>query len=329
MKRLFPNGFGRQLLSKTIGLCLLVVLLAGWSVAALGSDGEGWPRTIVDAHGMSIELPAPPQRIHTLSLGFDEITLALVDPARVVAIGRVSTNPAFSNVAEQALQVGTIIERDAEQIRAAQPDLVVASAYAAVDLVAQLRTIGVPVIVTDLDDSIEMHAANIRFLARVYGAEAEAERLIEQIEARLAFINDVVGDIPYDQRPTVLRLTDRGHVAGADTTIGGIIEHAGGINAAAVAGLEGWQQLSLEKVLELRPDVIVITEYEDMNEDHGAEILRHPALQSVPAVAEGRVYALPEGYTSTLSHWNVRGVEELAKLLYPEALGDVSFDNEF
>lgn len=312
-------------------VAILLALSFGTFVRAASQDAvEGWPRTITDAHGVTVEIPAPPQRIHTVSLGYDEITLALVDPSRVAAIGRFAVDPSMSNVVEQALQVDNIISRDdVERIIEARPDVIIADAYTRPDLLEQLRLIGVPVIVSDLDDSIDMHAANIRFLARVYGAEAEAEALIERIEQRVNFIEETVRVVPVEERPLVLRLASNGWVPGLDTTMHGIIEKAGGRNAAAVAGLEGWLQMSLEKVVELQPDVIIISDYETEGDGYSNELLRHPGLQSVPAIVNERIYIIPERYHSTLSHWNVRGVEELAKVLYPELLGDVVFEDEF
>lgn len=341
--------FGRRSFPVMVSIFLLAALLVGGgtvfadsesllSKAVIDDDApvvsivsdEGWPRTITDAHGVTVELSASPQRIHTVSLGYDEITLALVAPQRVAAIGRIAVDPTLSNVVEEAERVGnTITGGDMERIVAARPDLIVVDNYTRPELLEQLRGIGVPVVVSNLHDSVDMHAANIRFLARLYGAENEAEALIEHIEQRLAFIENAVTTVPEEERPLVLRLAANGWVPGADTTMHGIIEKAGGINAAAVAGLEGWQQLSLEKVVEIRPDVIIISDYADEGGEMGMEILQHPGLQSVPAIAEQRVYIVPERYHATLSHWNVRGVEEIAKLLYPDLLGEVSFEDRF
>lgn len=298
-----------------------------------GPNGEAagdWPRTVLDAQGTEVVIPAPPQRIHTLSVGYDEITLALVDPARVVAVGRSTVNPAYSNVVELAQRILHHIERDAEQIIAVKPDLVVASPFVNADLLTQLRDAGLTVVVSDLQDSVDMHAENIRLLAHLYGAEAEAERLIAKVEQRLDRIRAVVEEqLATKPRPLVIRLSARGSTPGRYTTMDGIIQHAGGINVAAEAGIERWQSISLEQVVELRPDVIIVGSSEAGEENFQNELLAHPALQQVPAVAEGRVYVLPDRYMSTLSHWNVRGVEELAKLLWPEALGDEVFPDDF
>ena len=71
----------------------------------------------------------------------------------MIAVGTVSVNPDFSNVAEEAALVSNRVGRDAEQIVALQPDLVVASPFANPDLLRQLRAADVPVFVADLVSS--------------------------------------------------------------------------------------------------------------------------------------------------------------------------------
>ena len=40
----------------------------------------------------------------------------------------------------------------------------------------------------------------------------------------------------------------------------------------------------------------------------------------------GEIYYVPPRYHTTLSHWNVRGIEDLAKLLFPSHFSDVAFE---
>jgi ABC-type Fe3+-hydroxamate transport system substrate-binding protein len=99
-----------------------------------------FPRTIHDSSG-DVVIPARPMHIHTLSVGLDEITFQLVDPSRVVAVGSVTANPEYSNIADVAAQIPLKVGRDAEQILGAAPDLVVASPFSDQNLVLALRGI--------------------------------------------------------------------------------------------------------------------------------------------------------------------------------------------
>src|SRR5690349_15153580 len=102
-----------------------------------------FPRTVRDRSG-EVVIPAQPRRIHTLSVGYDEITFRLVDLTRIVAIGNVTASPETSNVADIAPQIPNRVGRDAEQILALSPDLVVASPFSSPDLVKRLLEAKVP-----------------------------------------------------------------------------------------------------------------------------------------------------------------------------------------
>src|SRR4029453_6106605 len=98
------------------------------------------------------------------------------------------------------------VGRDAEQIIALQPDLVVASPFANADLLRRLQAANIRLVVADLVSSVDAHADNIRFLAYLYGEEARGEALISEIDQRLARLNAVTGRQPRDRRPSAIVL---------------------------------------------------------------------------------------------------------------------------
>jgi hypothetical protein len=157
-----------------------------------------FPRTVRDSHG-EVVLPMKPMRIHTLSVGYDEITFELVDASRIAAVGSVTASPEYSNVADQAARIGVKVGRDAEQILAMNPDLVVASPFANPDLLKHLRDAGVPLVVADLVSSVDAQAENVRFLAYLYGEEARGEALVREIDGRIARLRAVAARHPLEQ----------------------------------------------------------------------------------------------------------------------------------
>lgn len=287
--------------------------------------GSGWPREVTDAFGETVVIAAKPQRVITLSLGLDEIVMALAGPERFAAISEVARS-AYSNIAAQAQQVPETVTGDLEHVLGLNPDLLLLDGFAQPDLVAQARAAGLAIVVTDLHDTFAEHLENVEFIGYVLGEEERAAALRAALEERAAALAERVAAAGQGKpAPRVLHLTPSLYVPGAGTTSQDIIERAGGVNAAAEAGLEGWQQISLEKVAELAPDVIVHDEF-----DAGrlrSEILEHPSLADVPAIREGRVYEIPSRYLTTLSFWNLRGAEELARRLWPEAFEGVTFED--
>lgn len=266
----------------------------------------------------AVTIPSKPNRIHTLSVGYDEITFRLVDLSRLVAVGRSTANPELSNVASEARRVPNQIGRNAEEVVALQPDLVVASPFASPDLLELLRKARVPLVVADLVNSVAAHEENIRFLAYLYGEEERGEALVQEVRSRIERLRRLVGAQPASTRPRVLLMLGNS-TAGSGTNEDGVLRLAGARNAAAEAGLVGNREISLEVIPGMDPDYIVLAEPDPERPTLGQPILQHPAVRELRAIREDRVIRIKSSLLGTLSQWNVTGAEELARALYPNA----------
>ncbi|MCY4436535.1 MAG: ABC transporter substrate-binding protein [Chloroflexi bacterium] len=320
----------RSLLSLLIALAVLLAGCAVQPVAAPGeqgaapvaaeatsADSQGFPRTITDGLGSKVTIPQQPQRIVSLTLGTDEILLSLVDTARVRGVTYLAGDSMWTNVSEIARQVENTVQSDPEQIIALEPDLVLAATYNNPDHIKLLRDAGIPVVVVSLFDSVGQVADNIRFVAHLTGDEARAEELIAAMEERLAAIEAQVAKA--ETKPRVLFYTAFGSSAGKGSTFSDIVQRAGGINLGDEV-LDGpFGEISLEKIVELNPDVIITDEFapED-NAKWQENFSNHPALANVNAKKNGHIYTVPARHLSTLSHYIVEGVFDVAKLLHPD-----------
>jgi iron complex transport system substrate-binding protein len=109
-------------------------------------------------------------------------------------------------------------------------------------------------------------------------------------------------------------------VAGPETFYDDIVRLAGGVNAFQGGGAV-YPEVSREGLLHLDPDVIldVVADIEARALDRSrlaADWRAHPELR---AVREGRVHLLTEGYEVIPGPRVTRTVEEVARLLHPEA----------
>lgn len=277
-----------------------------------------FPRTVRDVNGLHT-IAAKPVRIHTLSVGYDEMTLRLVDPSRVVAIGSVTANADFSNVSELTSGIKGRVGRNSEEIVAQSPDLVVASPFANKDLLAQLQQAKVPLVIADLVSSVDAHEENIRFLAYLYGEEEKGEALIREVNQQVDRLKASTAGRPLSSRPSAIVLSGGQTVnaAGSGTTEGGILELAGARNAAAEAGVNGNATFALEALPDLKPDFIVVTEANPEKPTLLPMLRSHPVVGALPAFREGRVIVVKSSLMTTLSHWNVLGAEQLNRAFYP------------
>lgn len=275
----------------------------------------GWPRKIEALNGV-ITVPQKPQRLMTLSVGYDEMTLDLVDKARIVAVSQYTADPAVSNVADRVAGI-PVFGRGAEQVVAARPELVVADTFTDKDLVRRVQEAGITVAVTDLVGGEDGFVGAIRILAYLYGEDQRGDDLARSLNDRLARVDAVVARHASEPKPRILLLQGNAYVAGAGSNMDGMIRRVGGINVAAESGITGTKQISLESIIAMNPDTIIIPGTPEKDPKDFAQVTQNPALAAVPAVQQKRIYGVTSGYLYTLSHWNVYGIEEMAKALYP------------
>ena len=287
----------------------------------------GWPRSVETSDGV-VTIEQPPQRVLSYSLGHDEMVLALLTADRIAAVGPYTADPAYSNVAAFASDLPSY-EKGVENVLAAAPDLVIVSKYTDADIVDLIEEAGVTVVRPALESSAEGNIPTILLIGYMLGVEERALELVAEIDRRLSAVKDRVPPVGDESRPVVLALTnysDKIYAAGSGTTEGGIIVTGGGVNAAAEEGLSAHQEISIESIAAMNPDVILVTQPPEFGGiQFRDELLANAILSGVPAVANGMVHLVDSRRFTTLSHWNVRGIESTALLLYPDLFSDTEF----
>ncbi len=277
----------------------------------------GWPREVEGLNGI-VSIPSKPLRIITASVGHDEMTLALVPLDRLVGVGSATKNSTYSNVASLVQDV-TEISRDPETIVAQDPDVVVTSPFFPAEAIDALSRTGIPVLQTELKHDPEARINSILLMGYIFGEVERALEFATEVSDRHDALVAVTGSV--GPRPRVLALTqysDQLWVAGGNSTEGGVIEAAGGINAAEVAGVEGNQTTSLEGVIAMDPDVIIIAQPLEFGaEEFRQSLLNNETLAEIPAIKNNEVHIVESKHFTTLSYWNIRGAEDLARLLWP------------
>ena len=98
---------------------------------------------------------------------------------------------------------------------------------------------------------------------------------ITRLDAAIAHAREVVSRRSY----RVLALSRRGWVPGGDSLMNSLLATAGLSNAAADLGFKLGGFASLEAIVSLRPDFLLVSEAGDVAEDEGRAFLLHPALE--------------------------------------------------
>lgn len=235
-------------------------------------------------------LPAAPARIASLNMCTDQLLLDLVPATRIVGLSPFARDAVRSWAAGKAGDL-PILSGTAEDIMVLRPDLVVTNRFGGRATHEFLKARGIRIAEFDLVTTLADARAELRAFGRLAGAEAEAEARIAAIDAALGRLREAAAARPL----RVLPLARRGWVSGANTLVSDMLAEAGLSNAAAELGLDAGGFISLEAVIRLNPDAILIARDDVVAEDQGSAMLMHPAIARLFPVSR-RIH-LPERLT--------------------------------
>lgn len=271
---------------------------------------------LTDGLNRTVTLEAPAQRLVSLAPSNTEILFAVGAGSQVVGRDESSDYPAEVTILPT---VGGWSGFSQEAIAALQPDLVLAAEITPPELVAALESLGLTVYLLPNPHTLEEMYGNLETVAILTGHEAEAQTLIEQLRARVAVVDGQVAAIA--ERPRVYYELDateptKPWTAGPGSFIDLLIARAGGINVAANLSGE-WAQISLEELLVLDPDIILLGDalYGETPE----KVAARPGWETLRAVRNGQVFPFDDTLVSRPGPRLVDALEALFRVLHPEA----------
>jgi iron complex transport system substrate-binding protein len=291
-------------------------------------SGEEFPLTAVDDAGARVVLEHKPQRIISLTVFTDEILLDLVPLERLIGVTVFSQDPDISNVVQKAAPVRHKLQLNVELIVSLRPDLVFVANWTDASEVAQLRRSGIPVFLLSTGLGVEAIEGKILKVAALVGEPGRGRGIVEDMQARLADIDSRLAGIPAGKRLRVMDYTTWGSSQGRGSSWDEIVRRAGLINAVGGFNADDWGQVTLsrETMLSLDPDLLILPGWvygkPGGSNSFYESVVRDPALQSLRAIRDGRVYRMPEGLRAASSQYIVDAVEYLARLAYPQLWKD-------
>ena len=98
-------------------------------------------------------------------------------------------------------------------------------------------------------------------------------------DARQGWVGEGARQAASGRHFRVLPLSRRGWVPGRDSFVGAILAEAGLANAAGDLGVDFGGFASLEAIVSVKPDFLVVSDAGDRAEDDGRAFLLHPALE--------------------------------------------------
>lgn len=219
-------------------------------------------------------------------------------------------------------KLGAYDDPNEERVLALGADvLITAKSLASGPSSQRLRSLGVEVIELDTDTYQGMLAA-FDVLGRRFGREAEAQRLVAEMERRLDAVRRKSADAP---RRKVLFVVGQEplFVAGPGSHIDQMITDAGGVNVAHDA-LSSYQLMSLEAVLERQPEVIIDTSDNRPGALRGRQPGSWGRWPFLPAVTSDQVYWVDPQRLVIPGPRLPAMTELMGQLIHPEIFGPAS-----
>jgi iron complex transport system substrate-binding protein len=298
------------------------------TVAPPGAPPEAAPELPVTVNGADGEEVTvdDASRIVPANGDIAEVVFALGLGDSVVATDVSATYPPEADALPEIGYQRTLL---AEQMLGLDPSVVVANPDAGPpEVLDQLRAAGVPVVVLDYPHDLGGPAAKIRLVAAALGVPARGEELarsvtaaIEEASSSASALVSAAGD-----RPRAVFLYLRGsnvqQVGGRGSGVDALLDAAGAVDVGVELGVDEFQPLTDEALVEAAPEVLVVTTsgLESVGGVDGLVAL--PAIAGTPAGRDRRVVAVDDQLLLGLGPRTGEALELLVAELHPGAPDD-------
>ena len=303
----------------------ITISLVGCKTTTDGTNtsevGMTFPMTIADDLGRTVNVEKAPERIVSLAPSNTEIIFALGLGDKLFGVTE------FCDYPEEALEkekVGGFSDVDIEKVVAINPDLIFATDIHKQEVIPALEKLGFTVI-SLVPHNLEEVMDSIVLIGELTGTEERADQIVDDMEKRIKRITDKTDNLKESEKPRVLYVIWHEPImsVGTDTRIHELIEKAGGINIAQVAG-EGYPTLTLEEVVNANPQVIIANVEDYEGGDISLQfILDETRLGGLDALINQCVYGINADLTNQPIPRIVQGLELMAKMIHPEIFGSV------
>jgi iron complex transport system substrate-binding protein len=247
---------------------------------------------------------AAPRRVVSFNICTDQLVVALADPDQIAGLSPYATDPTLSAVAEEA-RAFPRLEWHAESTIPLNPDLVLVGPRDRSVTQRLLIALGFRVVEIPFISTIAAAREQIRQVAALLGHPDRGEALLARLDAarrRLA-------NTPRPDAATALLVEHNGYSEGPTSLAAAMMAEAGlRPPAGAPAGIGGY--VALERLIMMRPDILVLHKLIDTPRDQGSIYLTHPALLAL--YPPSRRIVLPNRFTLCGGPGLVAGLDHLA-----------------
>jgi len=213
-------------------------------------------------------------RIVSMNICTDQMLLAIADPDQIMGLSRFSRDIRQGLLPKGAANFPRL-SGGAEDILLLKPDVIVASAFDKRATREILKANGLNLVEFPVPRSLADVRDQIREMGALVGHPDRAAAEVGRLDAAIADAKRAASN----RHLRLLPLSRRGWIPGRDSFVGAILAEAGLTTAAGELGVDFGGFVSMEEIIRLRPDFLVVSDAGDRAEDDGRAFLLHPALE--------------------------------------------------
>jgi iron complex transport system substrate-binding protein len=275
------------------------------------------PVTVADKDGRRVTV-TDVSRIIPLNGDIAEVVWALGLGEKVIAT---DTSATYPEAARSLPKIGYQRQLSAEGILSLRPSVIIGNENAGPPaVIEQLRGAGVPVVILANTTTPDGALTKIRAIAGALGVVERGERLAAQTKAEIEAAQALAAKA--SSTPRVAFLYVRGastqQIGGRGTAADALIAAAGGVDAGARAGVEGFKPLTPEALVAAQPDVLLLLTagLESVGGVDG--LLALPGVAQTPAGKNRRIVHFDDQYLLGMGPRVGQALMDLTKALHPE-----------
>ncbi|MGP4039241.1 ABC transporter substrate-binding protein [Gracilibacillus sp. D59] len=254
-----------------------------------GAEGEE-TRTVTDAMGHEVTIPANPKRVIASYLEDYLVSLGITP----VAQWSVREGEDIQEYLQDDLEgIPTIpSELPYEAVTSFEPDLLLMDSASMVEdnKYDQYNKIA-PTFVVGTKQNNDWRE-ELKIISEVFGMEEKAEEVLTEYEAKAKDAKEQIQSAIGDESVAALWLfADTFYIVSENLSSGDLLYNDLGLTAPSVVSeisettTANWSEISLEKLAELNADHIFL-----VNSNNGSSVLEDPIWQNIPAVKKGNIY---------------------------------------
>ena len=269
-------------------------------------------RVVTDEAGRRITVPAEIERIVSLAPSLTEIVYSLGISEKLVGDTVYCDSP---EAATEKPHVGSPLSPNMEAIVALRPDIVLVTAIDRRETVTVLERLGIAVYESD-PHTVRQTLDSIATMSQLLGAGQAGAEILTRLQARLDALHARLADRPLVHVLFVV-WEDPLQSVGPNTIIADALRWAGAESVVVSRG--DWPHVSMEEVVRLQPEYIVLTRsHIRADSAQVAELAKRPVWKSLRAVETGHVVVLSQEVARP-SPGLIDDIEALARVVHPEA----------